>query len=82
MTRLELVSRDWHTPMFALTPHSQIGATDETRTRTVSLEDSDAAITLRSHLELVTGVEPATDCLQDSCSAVEPHQHFGSGAGI
>jgi hypothetical protein len=26
-------------------------------------------------LGLVTGFEPATDCLQDSCSTVEPHQH-------
>lgn len=28
-----------------------------------------------SHLELVTGVEPATFRLQGECSTVEPHQH-------
>ena len=35
-----------------------------------------------SQMGLVTGVEPATDCLQNSCSTVEPHQLVGSGAGI
>ncbi len=28
-----------------------------------------------NEMGLVTGFEPATDCLQDSCSTVEPHQH-------
>ena len=39
------------------------------------------AAALLSQMGLVTGVEPATDCLQNSCSTVEPHQQAGSGVG-
>ncbi len=40
------------------------------------------AAALLSPMGLVTGVEPATDCLQNSCSTVEPHQLVESGDGI
>lgn len=30
-------------------------------------------------VELMIGIEPTTQCLQGTCSTVEPHQHIGEG---
>jgi hypothetical protein len=68
MARLELASGAWRAPVFALTPHPYIGASDENRTRTRELEAPRACplhhARLQAHLRerllgLVTGIEPA-----------------------
>ena len=76
MARLELASRDWHTLMFALTPHSHlvwtVGLAREALPKARTPGGWKPRMLPLHHvhiLGLVTGLEPAIDCLQDSCSA-------------